>query len=185
MTLHGEALARRLGYPSPRSGRVRRAVQEVAATRAVAAVLARSVRPVDELLRRAGRSVTVPSLVAGLPAVVLVTTGARSGRPRAVPLIPVVTADTFAVLGTNFGGARTPAWALNLLASPAATLEYGGRSLPVRARPLEGREREALLAASARVYVGFPRYVARARHRTVHVFALEAPPEASPADLPA
>ncbi len=180
MTARGEELARRLGYPVTRPSRLQLAVQSLAATRPVARVLARTVRPVDEVLRRLGSRITVPSVVAGLPAVTLVTTGARSGRPRPVPLIPVITADAFAVLGTNFGGLETPAWVSNLLATPRAALEHGGRRVDVQARVLDGRQREAVLAAAARVYPGFPRYVARAAHRRVHMFALEATP---PADV--
>ena len=178
MTARGEELARRLGYPVTRPSRLQLAVQSLAATRPVARVLARTVRPVDEVLRRLGSRITVPSVVAGLPAVTLVTTGARSGRPRPVPLIPVITADAFAVLGTNFGGLETPAWVSNLLATPRAALEYGGRRVDVQARVLDGRQREAVLAAAARVYPGFPRYVARAAQRRVHMFALEATPPA-------
>jgi deazaflavin-dependent oxidoreductase (nitroreductase family) len=168
------ALARRLGYPVTHPARVQRAVQALAATRPVARVLSRTLRPIDEILRRIGSRVTVPAVVAGLPAVTVVTTGARSGRPRPVPLIPVITADTFAVLGTNFGGSATPAWALNLLASARAALEYRGRTIEVHARVLDGEERDGVLAAAARVYPGFPRYVGRATHRHIHVFALEA-----------
>ena len=166
-------LARRLGYPVTDPARVQRAVQALAATRPGARVLSWTLRPVDEVLRRLGSRVTVPSVAAGLPAVTLVTTGARSGRPRPVPLIPVITADVFAVLGTNFGGSATPAWAINLLASPRATLEYRGRTIEVHARELDGSERDGVIAAAARVYPGYPRYVARAAHRHVHVFALE------------
>jgi deazaflavin-dependent oxidoreductase (nitroreductase family) len=179
-SVRGEELASRVGYPVTHPARAQRAIQALAATRPVAWALSRTLRPVDDLLRRTGTRVTVPSVVAGLPAVTLATTGARSGRPRPVPLIPVITPGAFAVLGTNFGGAASPAWAHNLRASPRAALEYGGRTVEVLARVLDGAERDALLAAAGRVYPGFPRYVARAAHRRIPVFALEAaaPPAA-------
>jgi deazaflavin-dependent oxidoreductase (nitroreductase family) len=174
--LGGHDLAAAVGFPVPGApSRLRRAVRAVAATAPAARILARTLRPVDALLHRAGGGrVSAPGMLAGLPVVVLTTTGARSGAPRAVPLIPVVTPEVFAVLGTNFGGARTPGWVVNLEAHPWAELAFGGRSVAVRARLLEGDARAALLAHADEVYPGFGRYVRRAAHRQVRVFALEA-----------
>jgi deazaflavin-dependent oxidoreductase (nitroreductase family) len=177
VTSHGgRALAAAVGYPVPGPpSRISRAVRAVAATAPAARLLARTLRPVDGLLRRAGGGrVSAPGVLAGLPVVVLTTTGARSGAPRPVPLIPVVTPDVFAVLGTNFGGPDTPGWVLNLEAHPWAELSFGGRSMQVHARLLEGEGRRALLAHAAEVYPGFSRYTLRAAHRQVRVFALEA-----------
>ncbi len=173
MTLTGEALARHLGYPLRAPSRLQRAGQAVAASRPGAWVLSHTLRHADALLRRAGSRTDVGAVVAGLPAVTLVTTGARTGRRRESPLIPVVTPTVFAVLGTNFGGAATPGWAHNLLAHPEAVVEYAGRAAPVRARLVEGDDRRVLLAAAGGVYAGYPRYVERASHRPIHVFALE------------
>jgi deazaflavin-dependent oxidoreductase (nitroreductase family) len=174
--LGGRDLAAAVGYPVPGPpSPLRRAVRTVAATAPAARLLARTLRPVDGLLHRAvGGRVSAPGMLAGLPVVVLTTTGARTGAPRAVPLIPVITPEVFAVLGTNFGGAQTPAWAVNLEAHPWAELTFGGRSVAVRARLLEGDARAALLAHANEVYPGFGRYERRAAHRQVRVFALEA-----------
>ncbi len=173
MTFTGSALAALVGYPVPRPRRVHRVVHAVAASRPGAWVLSRSLRHADTLLRRAGSRTDVGAVVAGLPAVVLVTTGARTGRRRESPLIPVVTPTVFAVLGTNFGGAATPGWVHNLLARPDAAVEFAGRSVPVTARLLEDQERSDLLAAAGKLYAGYPRYAERASHRPIHVFALE------------
>ncbi len=171
----GAQLAAALGYPRPGPpSRRDRLVRAVAATAPAARVLSRTVRPVDELLARwRGRGISVPALLAGLPAVALTTTGARTGLPRTVPLIPVVTGPVFAVLGTNFGGERTPAWAVNLEARPEAEVAFGDRTVPVRARLLDGAERAEVVEAASGVYVGFGRYLTRAAHRRVRVFALE------------
>lgn len=171
----GVAVAAALGYPVPGepSPLVRR-LRAVASTGPASRVLARTLRPADALLSRLGVGRAGGSgLLVGLPVVTLTTTGARSGLPRAVPLIPVVTRPAFAVLGTNFGGERTPAWVRNLEAHPEATLAFGGRELRVRARPLDGRERDEVIAAATRLYPGFGRYVVRAAHRRVRVLALE------------
>ncbi|HYY09599.1 MAG TPA: nitroreductase family deazaflavin-dependent oxidoreductase [Kineosporiaceae bacterium] len=170
----GAELAAALGYARPPAPSWPvRLVRSAASTAPAARLLARTLRPVDTLLARRRPTLSASGLVARLPTVALTTTGARSGRPRTVPLIPVVTDEVFAVLGTNFGGERTPAWALNLLTHAEAELAYGDRRVAVRARPLQGAERHALLAAATRLYPGFGRYVARAAHREVLVFALE------------
>ncbi len=173
----GTALAQRLGYPVPaRATGLVRGVRALAATAPVARVLARTLRPLDAVLARRNRSLSASGLLAGLPVVMLTTTGARSGLARTVPLIPVVTDDVLAVLGTNFGGERTPAWVLNLEVSPDATLSFADRRVQVTARALEGPERDRLLAAATATYPGFGRYVTRAAHRHVRVFALEQAP---------
>jgi deazaflavin-dependent oxidoreductase (nitroreductase family) len=113
-------------------------------------------------------------MLAGLPAVTLTTQGARTGRSRSVLVVPVVTAEVFAVLGTNFGESRTPGWALNLLAHPTATVEFRGRRVTVQARELDDHVRDGILAAASTLYPGFARYLRRAARRRVHVFALTA-----------
>jgi deazaflavin-dependent oxidoreductase (nitroreductase family) len=77
-----------------------------------------------------------------IPALLLVTTGRRSGLPREAPLQHIPDGDTFLVIGSNWGGPRHPQWALNLLANPAATVVHRGRRFPVRAALLAGAERE-------------------------------------------
>ena len=170
----GAELAQFLHYPT-RPRRRGRGVRRVAASRPVSWLLARSLRHLD---RAAGlvlrRRATATEMLAGLPVVTLTTTGVRSGRPRSVLLVPVVTDDVFAVLGTNFGQPRPPAWASNLLARPEARLEYRGRVLAVRARELDGGPRDEVLAAAAEVYPGFLGYLRRVGGRRVHVFALAA-----------
>jgi deazaflavin-dependent oxidoreductase (nitroreductase family) len=170
----GAELARHLGYPPTASVRSR-GVRRVAATGPASWLLARSLRHLDAvagaLLRGRG---SATEMLAGLPAVSLTTTGARSGRPRTVLVVPVVTAEVFAVLGTNFGASRTPAWAINLLAHPVATVEFRGRRVTVHAGELDDPVRNGVLAAAAELYPGFGRYVRRAAGRRVHVFGLTA-----------
>jgi deazaflavin-dependent oxidoreductase (nitroreductase family) len=174
--VRGEEFARCLGYPkSPPWDPMRRAVRWFAASRPASWALARGLPHVDAAVAgvSAGR-LSATSLLAGLPIVRLETVGARTGRPRSVPLVPVVTAEAFAVLGTNFGGEWTPGWVHNLLAEPRARLAYGGRSVVVRARLLQGSERSDVVAEAWNVYPGFRQYQARASHRPVCVFALDA-----------
>jgi deazaflavin-dependent oxidoreductase (nitroreductase family) len=147
----------------------------VAATGAASWLLARSLGRIDQVVAGLlGRRTSATEVLAGLPVVRLTTTGARSGRPRSVLLVPVVTTEVFALLGTNFGEVRTPAWALNLLVHPTATVEFRGRRVTVQARELDDGGRDDVLAAASALYPGFARYLSRAAGRRVHVFALTA-----------
>jgi deazaflavin-dependent oxidoreductase (nitroreductase family) len=96
----------------------------------------------------------------------------------------VLAGGVLAVLGTNFGGPRTPAWVFNLRARPEAVLVHGGREIAVRARLLAGAERERVLAAARRTYRGYALYQRRAAHREICVFALEPMPRAAAGEPP-
>jgi deazaflavin-dependent oxidoreductase (nitroreductase family) len=146
----------------------------VASTRPASVILAKALPPVDRaLLGWTGGRVSGPGLLVGLPTVELRTHGARTGRLRTASLLPVVTGEVFAVLGTNFGGRPTPGWVHNLLARPEAVVVHRGREVAVRARVLTGAERERVLEAAGRQYRGFRHYPRRAGHRLVQVFALD------------
>lgn len=76
------------------------------------------------------------------PMCILVTTGARSGRPRETPLAAVPIEDSrLLVVGSNFAADHHPSWTANLLAHPRATVTFRGDTHPVEARLLSGDER--------------------------------------------
>lgn len=94
----------------------------------------------------------------GLQAVVLETTGARSGQPRTAMLGHVEESEgSWLVIASLAGASRHPAWLYNLARHPEAVIEFGdGRRLPVRAETLGGEDLEA---AWARIGVEAPEYV--------------------------
>ena len=116
--------------------------------------------PADKLAAR----VTGGRLVAlGLvPSLLLTTTGRRSGRPRTTPLLGVPDGDAFIVIGSNWGGPRHPAWALNLLARPDASVAHKGRRFPVRARLLTGADRDRAWRLALRHWPAYQTYADRA-----------------------
>jgi len=81
---------------------------------------------------------------AGQPVLVLTTVGRRSGQQRTTAVACFVHEGELVIAGMNLGVARPPAWALNLQATPEATIEVGGETIPVRARQAHGDEAEAL-----------------------------------------
>lgn len=135
-----------------------------------ARVLYRIDRPVYRLTR--GRH-TLASLLAGIPVVMITTTGARSGRPRTVPVLGLPTPDGFAVIASNFGQRRHPGWYFNLRANPEGSLAVDGRSRRFRAVELEGERRREIWAQGLRVYPGWSQYERRASNRQIAVFVLE------------
>nr|WP_240979499.1 nitroreductase/quinone reductase family protein [Streptomyces sp. HNM0574] len=108
---------------------------------------------------------------AAVPTLVLDTVDS-GGVTRSTPLLTVrEPGGGFLVMGTNFGRARHPAWSQRLLRTPAATVHWRGRRIPVRARRLGEAE---LRAAHGRITRAMPVFDAYVRHsgREVRVFRL-------------
>jgi deazaflavin-dependent oxidoreductase (nitroreductase family) len=137
-------------------------------------LFARLLQPLDAIvLRLTGGRRALSSIVAGLPTVWLTTTGARSGRPRTVPLVGLTTDRGVAIIASNFGQTHHPAWSHNLKAHPEASARIGRRELPVRAVVAEGERRAAIWAQAVALYPGYDTYEARASHRDIVVWVLE------------
>jgi deazaflavin-dependent oxidoreductase (nitroreductase family) len=168
-------LAADLSYHHSPPNLFQRAVQAAASTRPGAWLMSRLLPPSDRAVTRlTGGRVSLPRLFAGLPTLVLTSTGRRSGRPRPAHLIAVPVEDTLALLGTNFGQTKTPAWVLNLEADPRASVTYDGIARDVVAREATEEERAAILTASRGVYGGYVKYQQRITGRRVRMFVLEA-----------
>src|SRR6185437_5338707 len=86
-------------------------------------VMHRVDRPVHRLTR--GRH-TLGSLLSGLPVVMLTTVGARTGRPRTVPVLGIPVGNGVAVIASNWGQRRHPAWYYNLRSHPEAQVVVDG-----------------------------------------------------------
>jgi deazaflavin-dependent oxidoreductase (nitroreductase family) len=99
--------------------------------------------------------------VYGLPGLILHTTGAKSGAPRANPVLFVRDGDDFIVVGTNFGQPKHPAWTANLKANPDAEIEVGGIRLPIRATLVEDEQWDDLYAQLIEIYPGYALYLER------------------------
>lgn len=81
---------------------------------------------------------------AGVPLLLLTTTGARSGEPRTMPMTYLTDGARLVVFGANGGRANHPGWYHNLLADPSARVEVGTESYQVTAAETEGPERARL-----------------------------------------
>lgn len=158
----------------PVAGPLRRGIRRVAATRPMAWVFARTVHHLDRGVHRATRGrTTATAVLTGLPLIMLTTTGARSGRPRTVPLVALPHGDALVVIASNYGQHRHPGWYHNLRAHPEATVGRDGASTEVVARLATPAERDELWPVAESVYPGFADYRRRAAHRQIAVFLLD------------
>ena len=82
--------------------------------------------------------------MAGRQVLLLTTKGARSGEPRTAVVGYRKSGHTYVVIASANGAAAHPAWYINLLADPHATIEVGAEKVSVRARTAKGKEREKL-----------------------------------------
>lgn len=82
--------------------------------------------------------------MAGSKVLLLTTTGARSGEPRTTVVGYRKSGAKYVVIASANGAAAHPAWYINLLADPHATIEVGPEKLKVRARTVKGKERDKL-----------------------------------------
>ena len=96
--------------------------------------------------------------LAGLPVLLLTTTGRRSAKPHTVPLT-YFEDDGKIVLVASYGGRpHHPAWYLNLEAKPDVEVQIGGAGRPVRARRATPEERARLWPRVVEGYSGYAAY---------------------------
>lgn len=80
----------------------------------------------------------------GIPALVLTTTGRRTGLPRTHLVGYGRWNEAYVIIGSNRGSDQRPDWSANLSAEPSARIEVGTQILDVRARLAMGAERDRL-----------------------------------------
>ncbi len=154
-----------------------RLVRRLGGSRPGSWLTARTLHHLDRLTHRlTGRRTTSTAVLAGLPVVMLTTTGARSGVARTVPLVGVPHGTDLAVIASNYGRARHPAWCHNLRADPRAVVEVDGAARRVVAEELTGAARDEVWQRGLRLYPFWADYARRAAHRDIAVFLLRPRP---------
>lgn len=98
--------------------------------------------------------------VGGMPAVVLTTTGRKTGEKRQSMLTaPIVEGDTIVLIASYGGGPKHPQWYLNLQADPNVTLAVaGGPTKNYVARTANAAERADLWPRVTSQYKGYAGY---------------------------
>ena len=103
--------------------------------------------------------------VAGMPVLLLTTTGRRSGKARTTPLTFFRDGTDLVVIASNGGADRPPDWSLNLQQTPRAIAEIGTDKVAVTARPASEREHARLWFVVTATYAGYARYQERTTRR--------------------
>jgi deazaflavin-dependent oxidoreductase (nitroreductase family) len=166
-------LDRDVTHEHRQANRFRRVVRVTAAWKPLSLFYARTLHHIDRIVFRltSGRA-TFASWVAGLPIVMLTTTGAKSGRRHTCPLVALPEGDRMVVIASNYGQHRNPAWYHNLCADPRATIRFEGVTQEVVARELDGEERARHYERGIEIYPGWTTYRERAAHRRIPVLEL-------------
>lgn len=107
-----------------------------------------------------------------LPALLLTTTGAKSGKLRSLPLIYQPIDGAFVIIASKGGAPADPSWFVNLQANPACEIQVGKDHHNVTARVAEGEERASLWAKMLEVYPMYNDYQA-ATDREIPVVVLD------------
>ena len=115
---------------------------------------------------------TVISAVAGLPSIMLTSTGAKSGETRTTPLVGIPDGTNYIIIASNFGKKNHPGWYYNITADPKVTVTLNGQSRPFTARQVTGIEKEQCWNKAVKIYPGYNSYKQRAG-REIAVFVLE------------
>ena len=108
---------------------------------------------------------------AGVPLLLLTTTGAKSGKQRINPLAYNTDGERLVVLASKAGAPTHPDWYHNLVAHPDVTVEVGNETFEARATVVEGAERDELYANRVAIMPIFAEYQAKIT-RTIPVVVL-------------
>lgn len=119
----------------------------------------------DMLIQRLTRGRLTLLDIAGVPNLVLMVPGRRTGIPRSTPLLCVPHGRDILIAGSNFGGPREPMWVKNIEATPDVTVRFRRRDTAMVVRRLQGDEREAAWAHMLDTWPNFAKYEERTDRR--------------------
>ena len=94
----------------------------------------------------------------GKPLLLLHHRGAKSGTERVNPLAYQALDEGWAVFGSKGGAPTNPDWVYNLIANPEARVEVGTETFDVKARVVDGDERERIWSKQKELMPGFADY---------------------------
>jgi len=97
------------------------------------------------------------------PVLLLTTRGRRSGRSRTTPLLFLPDDGELAVVASNGGSLRHPAWYLNLSAEPRVEVQIRSARFHATARTARAEERERIWPRLLEMYGPYASYQARTR----------------------
>ncbi len=114
----------------------------------------------------------VGGMFAGMPLLLLHTTGAKTGAERVNPLAYRADGDALGVFASKAGAPTNPDWFHNLRANARVSVEIGTEKRDLVARVAEGDERNRHWEAQKRDHPGFADYETKT-DRQIPVVILE------------
>jgi deazaflavin-dependent oxidoreductase (nitroreductase family) len=145
-----------------------RAIEAFAGSRVGAWMFVHVFTYVDRILMRASGGRVSSGIGSSFhpSGILLQTRGAKSGKPRSVPLVSLRRGEELVIIASAGGQARNPAWYHNLKQHPEATvLLASGERIAVRAREAVGAERDELYDQAIAFSTSFMRYRERASRK--------------------
>lgn len=73
----------------------------------------------------------------GVPALLLHTTGRKTGKPRTAALVYVRDGESYVVVGSKGGADVSPGWFFNAKANPDVEIQFGRSRMKAKAEPVE------------------------------------------------
>ncbi|MEA2171660.1 MAG: hypothetical protein QOF76_4960 [Solirubrobacteraceae bacterium] len=109
----------------------------------------------------------------GMPVLEVTTTGAKSGKKRAVMLTSPLKKDgQYVVVASRGGDVRHPSWYHNMVAHPDVAVTTKGKSGTLHARVLDQAERDELWPQVVAAFKGYGGYQEKT-DRTIPLVVLE------------
>jgi deazaflavin-dependent oxidoreductase (nitroreductase family) len=99
--------------------------------------------------------------VKGAPVLLLDHVGRKSGQARTAPLLYMQDGDRLVIVASRGGSEATPAWWLNLKASPTTTVQVGRERRTVTARQASTEEKAELWPRLVQMYSDYAVYARR------------------------
>jgi deazaflavin-dependent oxidoreductase (nitroreductase family) len=119
------------------------------------------VRDQVELYEGSGGTEGVTLRDTGFPVVIVTNVGARTGKVRKTPLMRVEHDGAYAAIASQGGAPEHPGWYFNLLAHPDVEVQDRTQKWPMRARLVEGQEREEWWARAVEAFPPYASYQER------------------------
>lgn len=101
----------------------------------------------------------IGSRLAGIPMLLLYTTGRKSGKEYIIPLAYHPHGDSFVVVASNDALPKHPGWYFNVMADDSAQVQAGDMTVDITARELTGDERQAIWKNAIKTNPAWARYV--------------------------
>jgi len=130
------------------------------------------VRNQVETWERSGGTDGTTLLDTGMPVVIVVNRGARSGDLHRTPLMRVEHDGKFLAVGSKGGAPQNPAWVANLRANPLVEVWDGPRRADFTVREIDGDERAAWWERAIAAYPPYTEYQENTE-RLIPLFLLE------------